>query len=165
MEWSKVLGEITGLLKFIGVMYFAVVVFIGLDLWSGVRKARKIGTVRTSDGYKRTMEKLAKYLNPLIGLTVVDVLLLFSPLYSVIKFLPAFPWITLAGVLFTGFIELKSIREKAEDKQKYKSAEMLAGKVIANRDDIAKIIQEVIKYMNTPDEKYSKENSDEKENK
>ena len=42
------------------------------DLCSGIRKAKLRGEVRSSYGFKRTVDKLARYYNLLIALTVVD---------------------------------------------------------------------------------------------
>ena len=51
------------------------VVVMGLifsDLWSGVRKAKKAGIYRTSDGYKKTIDKMARYYNMMLQLTIMD---------------------------------------------------------------------------------------------
>ena len=47
-------------------------VFIGLDFWAGVRKAKKRGERITSDGWKRTLYKISKYYNMLIPLMIID---------------------------------------------------------------------------------------------
>lgn len=143
---------------FLSIMYLAIVLLVALDLWSGVQKAKKRGEARMSYGYRRTIDKLSKYFNSMFVVGVVDLMILFSPVYETIKIIPAFPYLSLLGVLFVAFIELKSIREKAEDKQQFKSASVLAGKVIASRDDISKIIEEVISYIDTPDKEYLKKN-------
>ena len=44
-------------------MYITILALILADLWSGVRKAKKRGEFRTSDGYKRTIDKKARYYN------------------------------------------------------------------------------------------------------
>ena len=48
-------------------IYILVLVMIMADLWSGIRKARSLGEVRTSYGYKRTVGKVAQYYNVLIA--------------------------------------------------------------------------------------------------
>lgn len=53
-------------------LYMLVFMVVGADLWSGVRKAKRRGEVRSSYGFKRTVDKLARYYNLLIALTVVD---------------------------------------------------------------------------------------------
>ena len=50
------------------------IIFIALDFWSGVRKARHRGDRITSDGWKRTAYKISKYYNMLIPLLILDVM-------------------------------------------------------------------------------------------
>ena len=42
------------------------------DLWAGVRKAKKAGVYRTSDGYKKTIDKMARYYNMMLPLAMMD---------------------------------------------------------------------------------------------
>ena len=53
-------------------LYFLVIIAIIADLWSGVRKAKINGVARSSYGYRRTVDKIARYYNVLMALTVVD---------------------------------------------------------------------------------------------
>ena len=53
-------------------IYILVLLMIFADLWSGVRKAKRIGEARTSYGYRRTISKMAQYYNILIACTIVD---------------------------------------------------------------------------------------------
>ena len=50
-------------------LYMLVFMAVGTDMWSGVRKAKRRGEVRSSYGFKRTVDR---YYNLLIALTVVD---------------------------------------------------------------------------------------------
>ena len=59
------------------------------------------------------------------------------------------------GALFLCFIELKSIFEKAEDKTRFAESALLAGKIIANKDDLKKLVEELGR------EKPEKETNDE----
>ncbi len=57
------------------IMLFAYIIILGLifcDLQAGVRKAKKRGEYRTSDGFKRTIEKIAKYFNMTFALSLID---------------------------------------------------------------------------------------------
>ena len=52
-----------------GVLLFLWITVLGLifsDLWAGVRKAKKAGVYRTSDGYKKTIDKMARYYNMML---------------------------------------------------------------------------------------------------
>lgn len=133
-----------GIYILVGIMIFA-------DLWSGVRKARRMGAARTSYGYRRTVSKIAQYYNVLIALSVVDTLQM-SAIWYLERFynyqIPLFPIVTLIGAILLCFIEIKSIYEKAEDKERMRNAASLAGKIIENRQDISDIVKEVLQYMN-----------------
>ena len=39
-------------------LYMLVFMVVGADLWSGVRKAKRRGEVRSSYGFKRTVDKM-----------------------------------------------------------------------------------------------------------
>lgn len=156
--WEKISESVLAQAGYLSVFYIAIVFLVFMDLWSGVRKAKKRGEARMSYGYRRTIDKLSRYINIMLAITVVDMIVLISPIYLALKALPAFPYLSLLAVIFIAIIEVKSMCEKAEDKQKFKSTSMLAGKVIASKDDITKIIEEVMSYMNTPDHQYIKDN-------
>jgi len=55
-------------------IYLMVLLAIMADLWSGVRKAKKNGIARSSYGFKRTVDKIARYYNVMLALTLVDVM-------------------------------------------------------------------------------------------
>ena len=58
-----------------GVLLFLWVTVLGLifsDLWAEVRKAKKAGVYRTSDGYKKTIDKMARYYNMMLPLALMD---------------------------------------------------------------------------------------------
>lgn len=52
--------------------YILVFFAVMADLISGVRKAKKRGELRSSYGFRKTVDKLGKYYLPLFALTVVD---------------------------------------------------------------------------------------------
>lgn len=70
-----------------------------------------------SNGYKRTVDKIARYYNMLLVVSIMDALLIVSQAHSFCS-LPCLPYLTIIGALFLCFIELKSIFEKAADKTK-----------------------------------------------
>ena len=100
--------------------YIAVLVLIFCDLWAGVRKAKKRGEYRTSEGYKRTISKMAKYYNLLLASTAVDVVqiaMLFYLHYGYGWDIPMVPIFTLVATIYIAFVEIKSIREPADIKE------------------------------------------------
>ena len=106
-----------------------------VDLVSGVLKARQRGEARTSTGYKKTATKARKYFTPFIELCFIDLLCCV-----VIPF-PVF------SMLWTGyciFCEFVSVREKSWEKAELRKAEKTMSVIIENKDDIAKIMAQVL---------------------
>lgn len=100
--------------------YTTVLSLIFCDLWAGIRKAKKRGEYRTSEGYKRTISKIAKYYNMLLALTAVDIVQISLLFYLHIGYgydIPMVPWFTLVGTIYIAFVELKSIKEPANVKE------------------------------------------------
>lgn len=130
---------------FCAFIYVCVFLAIACDLWSGVRKAKKRNEVRTSYGYKRTVDKIARYYNMLIVISIMDSMLIISNINSLFS-LPVFPYLTLVGGLFLCFVELKSIFEKAEDKVRFESAGEAAGKILKDKD-IATVLKSLYEFL------------------
>lgn len=131
-------------------IYILVLVMILTDLWSGVSKAKRNNVIRSSYGFRRTIEKIARYYNVLLALTVVDAMQVgaiwyLETFYS--KAIPMFPFITLIGAVGICLIEIKSIYEKAEDKVRFDDVGQLVGKILVNRDDLDKVVKEMADYM------------------
>lgn len=101
--------------------YIVALGLIGADLWAGVRKAKLRGEMRTSEAYKRTIDKVSRYFNMLFALTLVDAVqigLLYFLFYFYGKDFVMFPWFSLLGVAYISFVEVKSIMEPANVKEK-----------------------------------------------
>lgn len=130
--------------------YILVFLAILADLWSGVRKAKQRGEARTSFGFRRTVDKLARYYNLLLVLTIIDAMQIigiwYMDFYYGFKW-PLVPVITFFGSVGIGIIELKSIYEKAEDKEFRKVAQMTA-KILSNKDDVKEVTEAVMEYLN-----------------
>lgn len=133
-------------------VFFAIIA----DLISGVQKAIKMGIARSSYGFRRTVDKAARYFVVMMGLTVLDALQI-SVCYYFVAYqkatFPIFPFATLIGAIFLTFIEVKSIYEKAEDKVRLESVANMAGKIYTHKDDLPEIIKAVMGYMNDPETK------------
>lgn len=136
-------------------IYIMVLIAIMTDLWSGVRKAKSNGIARSSYGFRRTVDKVARYYNVLLALTVVDTMQM-SSLWYLEKYYnytwPIFPVVTLFGAIGICLIEIKSIYEKAEDKVRIENVVNMAGKLIDNKDDLSAIVKAVTEYMNSANE-------------
>ena len=102
-------------------MYITILALIFADLVAGVRKAKSRGDYRTSDGYKRTIDKIARYYNMTFAMSLIDVIQV-----SIIFFLYYFykvdfwmiPWFTLFATGYVAWVEIHSIWEPADIKEK-----------------------------------------------
>lgn len=116
--------RITTLMFCGALMLLCYVIILGLifcDLKAGIRKAKKRGEFRTSDGYKRTIEKISKYFNMTFALSLIDMMQL-ALLVFLYKFygydIVMLPWFTLIALGYVGYVENKSIWEPADIKEK-----------------------------------------------
>ena len=101
--------------------YLLVLLSVIADLFSGIRKARLRGEARRSKALRLTIDKLCRYYNALFALTVIDVMQISAAEYLRIACaadVPLFPAITLLGSIGIAIIEVKSIFEKADEKQR-----------------------------------------------
>lgn len=132
-------------------IYALVLVVVFLDLWAGIRKAKKRGEYRSSYGLRKTVDKISRYFNMLLVITAIDAvqMLAISQLNPQTSHtLPILPFFTFIGAMFVGFIELKSIYENSEDKEKakIKDAVKILSQVIQHKDE-QELIAGVIAYM------------------
>ena len=67
--------------------------------------------------------------------------------------IPIFPFITLLGAMVVGTIEIRSIFEKAEDKEKreYKQVAMLATELAKFKTDPDELVKALAKYLEKED--------------
>ena len=112
------------------------IVAMTVDLVFGVIKAKQLGEATTSTGLKKTCEKARKYFSPFMVLVCIDLL------SSVISPAPAFSLLWAAYCIFCEFI---SVREKAWKKAELRKQERTMSIILENKDDIAKMIAELIK--------------------
>ena len=116
--------------------YVFILLSVIADLISGVRKARKRGEARRSAAFRRTVDKVSRYYNAMFALTVIDVMLITALLYlritEDIYIIPLFPVFTCLGALGIALIEVKSIYEKAEEKE---------------QDDAEKVARLLLKHL------------------
>lgn len=90
------------------------------DLRAGVRKAKEKGIYRTSEGYKRTIDKIARYFNMTFAMSLIDLVIL-ALVYMLYYFYHVdiwmIPFFTLLGGGYVAFVEIKSIWEPADIKE------------------------------------------------
>lgn len=152
IDIDKEIRQLIFLFFIIIALYCFFFAIVGLDFFSGTSKAKKAGIKLTSEGYRRTFDKLKGYLIPLISFTLLDTMQLISIWYLNVfeKYdFPLFSWFTLIGIGLASFIEIKSIYEKIEDKERFKEVGNLAVTIVSDPKNIQKISEAVGDYMNS----------------
>lgn len=120
MEWSR----LWWLLSVVVTEYVLVLAAVGADMASGISKSRKRGEATRSRSLRRTVDKLARYYNVLVVLTVVDAMQIAGAWFLravegyAVPTVPTVPLFTLLGSLGMAGIEVKSIFEKGSDKER-----------------------------------------------
>ena len=125
------------LLAVLVVLYACVFLSVLIDLFFGVKRAKRLKIVRTSFGYRRTITKLTSYFGLMLMLSIADIAA------SVIFKMPYFTVIGAIGIII---VEAKSVFENL--KQEEKSVEEIQKallKLFENKDEIKSIIT----FLNT----------------
>lgn len=116
--------------------YIVVFVAICADLFAGLRKAKKENKLRTSFGFRKTLDKILQYYGVLFFLSFIDILQMYlvGGLINEIGWkLFAFPIITFIGTIYICIIEYRSIKEKRDAKEN------------ARIDEVTRLLSELIK--------------------
>lgn len=117
---------------------------MAVDLFTGLRKARQSGVARTSQGLKMTAAKATKYFTPYMVLVGIDMIA------CVVLPVPAFSMLWAA---YCVYCEFKSVREKSWQKDEIRKAGKTMSVVIENKDDIARLLAEMLFSMKAENEK------------
>ena len=115
--------------------YIVALGLIFADLWSGIRKAKQRGEYRTSEGFKMTVEKINKYFAMHFAMTLVDAVqisVLFLLWHEYSYDIPMLPIFTFIGVCYEAFVEVTSIMEPANIKEK------------KQQEDFKRLLQQVL---------------------
>ena len=139
-------------------MLFTPLIFIALDYWSGIRKARKRNDPIRSDKMKRTVDKVARYYNAILAMVVLDIIqisaFVFLHIYNDWSAY-TFPLFTLIAVLFVAAIEIKSIVEPADAKEsrEFKEVTELAKAIASHKNDPKEIAEAIACYLKNDETK------------
>lgn len=141
-----------GALFIIFALYVLLLFSIMGDLWSGIRKAKRRGEARSSYGYRCTIDKIARYYNAMIMLTVMDCMQMISLWFMHDNYewtVPIFPFVTMIGAIGFSLIEVKSMFEKADrkDKVKYQKLGELMMSTLRAKDDPSEIAEKVVRFI------------------
>ena len=131
-------------------MYIIILALILADLWAGVRKAKIRGELRTSYGYKKTIEKIAKYYNMTFALSLVDVVqiaIIFFLYYFYKVDIWMIPWFTAFATGYVAWVEVHSIWEPADMKEKiqqqdYAAAVLALTKQVGGVEKLIELLQQ-----------------------
>ena len=127
-DWNHV----KALLIVLVVLYACVFVSVLIDLYFGVKRAKRLNIARTSYGYRRTITKLTSYFGLMLMLSIADIAA------SVVLKMPYFTVIGAIGIIM---VEAKSVYENL--KQHEKSVEEVQKallKLFENKDEIKSLI-------------------------
>ncbi len=105
-------------------IWLLVALSIALDYYAGVGKAKQLGEMRTSEGYRRTTKKIKEYYMVMICALIFDCFVSIITYYLPFP-LPFIPIMSLGIGFWHCFVEFKSIREKADEKHRRKMNEGL----------------------------------------
>lgn len=147
-------GNIEGIIKELYIVLLAFIIVsaaIAIDLFYGIRRAKRLGVARTSYGFRRTVTKCLQYYSVMLFAFMLDVL---ASIVDQIN-MPYFSFIMAA---FLVYIEFKSVRENISDKegikQQNKDLRDLLN-LLVNRGDGLKALADQL------DEKIKKDEKDE----
>ncbi|SDE81232.1 phage holin family protein [Riemerella columbipharyngis] len=126
-------------------VWVAVLIAMIVDFIFGLRKARQLGEVRTSEGYRRSINKVVFYYSMMTFALLFDFLDVITPTVLP-KPLSAIPLFSILGATALVFTEVKSVYEKGEDKLRRrvsKSAVDLMEVFLQNRDILENIANKI----------------------
>lgn len=110
-DWDRILM----ILFVVSWCWVAVGVSIGLDFYHGVRKAKEMGEYISSEGYRRTVKKIRYYYSVMFFALLFDSFDVITPYFFPYP-LGTIPFVSIFAAIALILTELKSVREKAEDK-------------------------------------------------
>ena len=135
----------------VGIM-FVPVLFIALDFWAGIRKAKARRERIKSDKMKRTIQKVARYYNAILAMAVLDATQIAGFVFLHIFnqwTLYTFPFFTLIAVVFVAAIEIKSICEPASEKEQREVKEVLrlVKELVSHGTDAREFANAIAEYL------------------
>ena len=127
-DWNHLKAVLTVL----AVLYACVFLSAIIDLFFGVRRAKRLKIIRTSSGYRRTISKLTNYFGLMLMLSIADIVA------SVVFKMPYF---TVAGAIGIVLVEAKSVFENLKQQEKsIAEVQSVLLKILENKDEIQAIL-------------------------
>ena len=137
-------------------LYILVLVAILADLWAGLRKAKQQNVIRSSYGFRRTIDKIVKYYNAMMIFTVIDAMQIICLLYLEKYYsltIPTFPFVSLGGAMGCAIIEVKSIYEKNPQKSQVDGAINLLRNILLSHGDVGKVTEDLKNFITEQNDK------------
>ena len=132
-DWS----QFRALLIVLVILYACVFVSVFIDLFFGVKRAKRLKIASTSFGYRRTITKLTSYFGLLLMLSIADIAA------SVIFKMPYFTVIGAIGIII---VEAKSVFENIhKDEKNIAEVQKLLLKLFESKEEI----QTLINFLNS----------------
>jgi len=132
-DWSR----FNALLTVLAVLYACVFVSVLIDLYFGIKRAKRLKINRTSFGYRRTITKLTSYFGLMLMLTIADIAA------SVVFKMPYF---TVLGAIGIVIVEAKSVFENIkQEEQSVEEVQKSLLQLFENKEQI----KELIKFFNS----------------
>ncbi len=125
-------GHLNVLLSVLALFYACVFLSVLIDLFFGVRRAKRQQIVRTSLGYRRTITKLTGYFGLMLMLSIADIAA------SVVL---GTPYFTMLGAIGIVMVEAKSVYENIRQQEKsVEEVQKVLQKLFENREGIYTLI-------------------------
>lgn len=132
----------------VSIAWGMVLLAMAIDLYFGIKKANSLNEARSSEGYKRSVQKFSLYYSTLVFALIFDTLI---PISYFVEFpLSAVPFVTILAALALIYTEYKSVREKAEEKVRRKVDESTLQilELLKNKEDVLGKVLEQLKTQN-----------------
>ena len=127
-DWSRINALITVLV----ILYSCVFASVLIDLFFGVRRAKRLKIVCTSFGFRRTITKLTSYFGLMLMLSIADIAA------SVVFKMPYFTVIGTIGIII---VEAKSVYENLkQDEKSIEEIQKVLQKIFENKEEIQALI-------------------------
>lgn len=154
---EQIHSQIIALIFIEAILLISPVVFISLDFWAGIRKAKHNNIPIRSDKMQRTIQKVSRYYNAILAMVALDIIqiagFIFLHIYNNWT-LYTFPIFTLLAIFFVAAIEVKSIMEPA-DKKEAKEMEAvlaLAKEIAKHRQEPDELAKAIVDYINNQED-------------
>jgi hypothetical protein len=114
------------------ILYSCVLLALLIDLFFGVRRAKRLKVARTSYGFRRTITKATTYFGLMMLLSIADV---------VASIIFQMPYFTVVGALGIVIVEGISVYEKVKDEnKKIEEVPTVLLELLKNKDNIQDIL-------------------------